>query len=116
MDVPDGFELTVVLERADPRDALVGKGFQSLDDIPQGATFGTSSLRRSAQLLMLRPDINIVPLRGNVQTRLDKLEKGEMWATMLASSVCTAPWLTITNAITQQIGSSTRVIKRMKSR
>ena len=82
--LPDGLTLGCVLEREDPRDVLVGEGVHSLRDIPQGATFGTSSLRRSAQLLMVRPDIKIVPLRGNVQTRLSKIEKGEIQFTMLA--------------------------------
>ena len=82
--LPDGLTLGCVLEREDPRDVLVGQGLHSLDDIPVGARFGTSSLRRSAQLLMMRPDLQIVPLRGNVQTRLSKVEKGEVRCTMLA--------------------------------
>ena len=82
--LPDGLTIGCILEREDPRDRLVGNGLHSLDDIPKGARFGTSSLRRAAQLLMLRPDIKIVPLRGNVQTRLEKLNRGEMDATMLA--------------------------------
>jgi len=82
--LPPGLIIACALEREDPRDMLVGQGLDSLADIPEGASFGTSSLRRSAQLLMQRPDIKIVPLRGNVQTRLAKLEKGEMRATMLA--------------------------------
>ena len=82
--LPDGLTIGCILEREDPRDRLVGEGLQSLDDLPQGARFGTSSLRRAAQLLMLRPDIQIVPLRGNVQTRLAKLQSGDMAATMLA--------------------------------
>jgi len=84
--LPDGLTLGCVLEREDPRDVLVGKNVRSLDDIPKGATFGTSSLRRSAQLLMKRPDIKIVPLRGNVQTRISKIEKGEVDFTMLAQA------------------------------
>jgi len=82
--IPDGLMLGCILEREDPRDVLVGNNVYSIADIPQGATFGTSSLRRSAQLLMLRPDIKIVPLRGNVQTRLAKIEQGEVQYTMLA--------------------------------
>jgi hydroxymethylbilane synthase len=82
--LPEGLVVGCMLEREDPRDRLVGHGLRSLDDLPANATFGTSSLRRSAQLLMLRPDIKIVPLRGNVQTRLKKVENGEVTATMLA--------------------------------
>jgi hydroxymethylbilane synthase len=82
--LPDGLSLGCVLEREDPRDRLIGENLHSLDDLPNGARFGTSSLRRSAQLLMLRPDLKMVPLRGNVQTRLKKLQEGEMDATMLA--------------------------------
>lgn len=82
--LPDGLTIGCILQREDPRDRLLGANLHSLDDLPQGARFGTSSLRRSAQLLMLRPDLVIVPLRGNVQTRLEKLNKGEMDATMLA--------------------------------
>ncbi len=82
--LPDGLTIGCVLEREDPRDRLIGNNLHSLDDLPKGARFGTSSLRRAAQLLMLRPDLTIVPLRGNVQTRLAKLASGEMDATMLA--------------------------------
>jgi len=82
--LPDGLVIGCVTAREDPRDRLVGEGLHSINDLPKGASFGTSSLRRAAQLLMLRPDITIVPLRGNVQTRLDKLKNGEMAATMLA--------------------------------
>jgi len=82
--LPDGLTIGCMLEREDPRDMLVGEGLSSLDDIPEGASFGTSSLRRSSQLLMKRPDIKIVPLRGNVHTRLGKIERGEIRATMLA--------------------------------
>lgn len=82
--LPDGLSIGCMLEREDPRDVLIGKGLHSLDDLPEGATFGTSSLRRSAQLLIKRPDIKIMPLRGNVQTRLAAIERGDMRATMLA--------------------------------
>jgi hydroxymethylbilane synthase len=81
--LPDGLTIGCVLEREDPRDVLIGNA-PSLAEIPQGATFGTSSLRRSAQLLMKRPDLKILPLRGNVQTRLRKIEQGEIQFTMLA--------------------------------
>ncbi|MEL7312130.1 MAG: hydroxymethylbilane synthase [Pseudomonadota bacterium] len=79
--MPDGFALASVLERADPRDALVGS---RLNDIPEGATVGTSSLRRVSQLKRLRPDLDIQPLRGNVNTRLAKLDAGEYAAIVLA--------------------------------
>jgi len=82
--LPDGLTIGCMLEREDPRDMLMGKNIRTFDDLPQGATFGTSSLRRAAQVLMQRPDLVIVPFRGNVQTRLSKLETGEVQATMLA--------------------------------
>jgi hydroxymethylbilane synthase len=84
--LPDGLITGCMLEREDPRDVLVGDGLRKLSDLPDGATFGTSSLRRSAQVLMHRPDIKIVPLRGNVQTRLGKVQNGEIQATMLAQA------------------------------
>ena len=80
-DMPQGFCIAAVLERANPADALVGK---SLADLKQGARIGSSSLRRQAQLLALRPDIRVEPLRGNVNTRLKKLEDGEYDAIVLA--------------------------------
>ncbi len=82
--LPDGLTIGAMLEREDPRDMLLGKGIRTLADLPKGATFGTSSLRRAAQALMQRPDLNIVPFRGNVQTRLAKLDAGVVDATMLA--------------------------------
>lgn len=82
--LPDGLILACVLEREDARDRLVGQGLSSLADLPIGAVVGTASLRRRAQLRMHRPDLNVVPLRGNVQTRLKKLSEGGFQATMLA--------------------------------
>ncbi|MFO0389215.1 MAG: hydroxymethylbilane synthase [Alphaproteobacteria bacterium] len=82
--LPDGLVIGAMLPREDARDMLVGQGIASLDDIGQGAVVGTSSLRRSAQLLIRRPDLKIVPFRGNVQTRLAKLENREVRATILA--------------------------------
>ncbi|MDE3017040.1 MAG: hydroxymethylbilane synthase [Pseudomonadota bacterium] len=82
--LPDGLIIGCILEREDPRDMLVGEGLRSLEDLPKGAKLGTSSLRRAAQVLMQRPDVRIVPLRGNVQTRLAKVQKGEIAATLLA--------------------------------
>jgi hydroxymethylbilane synthase len=84
--LPEGLIIGCMLEREDPRDMLVGKNITSIESIPKGATFGSASLRRAAQILMRRPDLKIVPLRGNVQTRLNKLEAGEMQATMLAKA------------------------------
>lgn len=84
--LPDGFVIAAVLERADPRDALISAGGQGLDDLPAGARVGTASLRRKAQLLARRPDLDIVPFRGNVGTRLRKLEEGQADATILAKA------------------------------
>jgi hydroxymethylbilane synthase len=80
-DMPEGFCIAALLERANPADALVGKKLSDLDD---GARVGSSSLRRQAQLLALRPHIVIEPLRGNVNTRLKKLEEGQYDAIVLA--------------------------------
>ena len=77
MDMPQGFALACVMEREDPRDALVSPQFNSLDDLPQGAVVGTSSLRRQVLLQALRPDLKIEPLRGNLDTRLRKLDEGQ---------------------------------------
>jgi hydroxymethylbilane synthase len=86
MDLPPGFELAAVLEREDPRDAFVSMRFASLDDLPQGAVVGTSSLRRVVQLNALRPDLRIEPLRGNLDTRLRKLDEGQYDAIVLAAA------------------------------
>lgn len=86
MELPAGFELAAVLKREDPRDALVSNNFKSLDDLPEGAVVGTSSLRREAQLKALFPHLKIVPLRGNLDTRLAKLDRGEMQAIILAAA------------------------------
>ena len=80
-DMPEGFCIAAILERANPADALVGK---NLNDLAQGARVGSSSLRRQAQLMALRPDVRVQPLRGNVNTRLRKLEDGQYDAIMLA--------------------------------
>lgn len=82
---PEGLVLGAILERADPRDALVVRGGEgSLDTLPQGARVGTSSLRRRAQLLAARPDLQVRDLRGNVDTRLRKLREGQYDAVVLA--------------------------------
>jgi hydroxymethylbilane synthase len=86
---PDGLEIVAQLERADPRDVLVVNrqtGAENLDDLPRGSRVGTSSLRRRAQLLALRPDLEVVELRGNVPTRLSKVERGTVHAAVLAAA------------------------------
>ena len=86
MELPAGFVLAAVLEREDPRDALVSPRYASLDALPPGAVVGTSSLRRHAQLLAARPDLRIEPLRGNLDTRLRKLDDGGYDAIVLAAA------------------------------
>ncbi|WOB09574.1 hydroxymethylbilane synthase [Piscinibacter gummiphilus] len=86
MDLPDGFALAAVLEREDPRDALVSNTYASLAELPQGAKVGTSSLRRVVLLRSLRPDLQIEPLRGNLDTRLRKLDDGQYDAIVLAAA------------------------------
>lgn len=86
MDLPEGFALACVLEREDPRDALVSNQFASLADLPPGAVVGTSSLRRLVLLKALRPDLQIEPLRGNLDTRLRKLDEGQYAAIVLAAA------------------------------
>src|SRR5215210_1586913 len=81
---PDGIHLAAVRPRGDVRDRIIGA--ESVDQLKQGATVGTSSPRRAAQLLRLRPDLKIVPIRGNVETRLAKVEAGEIDATLLAAA------------------------------
>jgi hydroxymethylbilane synthase len=84
-DLPHGLTIGAVLKRADPRDALATtSGIARLEDLPQGAIVGTSSLRRQAQLYALRPDLSIQSLRGNVDTRIRKLDAGGMDAIVLA--------------------------------
>ena len=80
----DQFTIAAVPAREDPRDAFCSVRFSSIEDLPQAARVGTSSLRREAQLKALRPDLNVHPLRGNVDTRLRKLESGEYDAIILA--------------------------------
>src|SRR5205085_10054742 len=79
---PDGIHIAAVRPRGDVRDRLIGA--ESLDKLKSGAVVGTSSARRKAQLLRLRPDLKIVPIRGNVETRLKKVKSGEIDATLLA--------------------------------
>ena len=84
--LPDGLILSTFLEREDIRDAFVSLKYPSLDDLPTGAKLGSSSIRRAAQMLRIRPDLQIVPFRGNVGTRLSKLEAGVAEATLLAAA------------------------------
>jgi len=88
-DSPEGLVVAAVLEREDPRDVLVVNGrilAQSLDDLPRGSRIGTSSLRRRAQLLAARPDLEVAELRGNVPTRLKKIDEGRVHAAILAAA------------------------------
>jgi hydroxymethylbilane synthase len=82
--LPEGVEIACILPRDDPRDAFLSPKAASLAALPQGAVVGTASLRRQAQLLRRRPDLKIVPLRGNANTRVKKLDAGEVDATLLA--------------------------------
>ena len=82
--LPDGLEISAFLEREDVRDVFIGRSVRRLEDLPQGAKLGTSSLRRQALVLRMRPDLDVGIFRGNVQTRLRKLENGEAEGTLLA--------------------------------
>lgn len=86
MDLPDGFALACVMTREDPHDAFVSNTYASLADLPLGAVVGTSSLRRLVLLKSLRPDLKIEPLRGNLDTRLRKLDEGHYDAIVLAAA------------------------------
>ena len=86
MELPAGFALTAVMEREDPRDALVSSNFASLDEMPPGTVVGTSSLRREAALRTRYPHLVIKPLRGNLDTRLRKLDAGDFGAIILAAA------------------------------
>ena len=85
-ELPPGFELAAITEREDARDAFCSQLFSTIDHLPQGACVGTSSLRRQAQLKALRPDLDIRSLRGNVDTRVRKLEHGDYQAIILAAA------------------------------
>jgi hydroxymethylbilane synthase len=82
--LPAGLAIAAVLAREDPRDAFISRKARALRELPRGATVGTASLRRQALTKRLRPDLSVVPLRGNVETRLRKLEEGQVDATLLA--------------------------------
>ena len=86
VEFPEGLELNTICEREDPRDAFVSNKYKSLDELPQGAVVGTSSLRRQCQVRALRPDLDIRDLRGNVNTRLAKLDNGDYDAIILAAA------------------------------
>ena len=86
MDLPEGFDLACVMTREDPRDAWVSSTYAQLNDLPQGAVVGTSSLRRTVLLRALRPDLRIEPLRGNLDTRLRKLDEGQYAGIVLAAA------------------------------
>ncbi|QTR50885.1 hydroxymethylbilane synthase [Candidatus Thiothrix anitrata] len=86
MEFPDGLHLPIIMEREDPRDAFVSNEYANLDDLPEGAIVGTSSLRRQTQIRARYPHLQIRDLRGNVNTRLSKLDNGEYAAIILASA------------------------------
>lgn len=86
VDFPEGLHLAVICEREDPRDAFVSNDYAQIEDLPKGARVGTSSLRRQCQLRAWRPDVTILDLRGNVNTRLKKLDEGQYDAIILASA------------------------------
>ena len=86
MDLPDGFALACVMTREDPHDAFVSNKYAALAELPHGAVVGTSSLRRLVLLKNLRPDLKIEPLRGNLDTRLRKLDEGQYDAIVLAAA------------------------------
>jgi hydroxymethylbilane synthase len=85
-EMPPGLAIAAIPEREDPRDAFISEQWETLEDLPQGARLGTASLRRAAQCLAARPDLQIIMLRGNVDTRLAKLANGEADAILLAAS------------------------------
>jgi hydroxymethylbilane synthase len=86
MELPEGFALSTILEREDPRDAFVSSQFASLAELPHGSVVGTSSLRREAMLRMHFPHLDVRPLRGNLDTRLGKLDRGDYAAIILAAA------------------------------
>ena len=85
-DMPDEFTICSIFKRHDASDAFVSNTYNTLEQLPQNARVGTSSLRRQSQLLAIRPDLQVLPLRGNVQTRLQKLDNGEYDAIILATA------------------------------
>ena len=85
-ELPDGLQVAIVPEREIPQDAFISVNYKTVDDLPEGSVIGTSSLRRKSQLACLRPDLNIKDLRGNLDTRLRKLDEGEYDAIILAGA------------------------------
>ena len=85
-DLPEGLYLPVFPEREDPRDAFISINYNSIVDLPKGAKVGTGSLRRSSQLSNIRPDLDVISIRGNVDTRLRRLESGDLQAVILAAA------------------------------
>lgn len=102
-ELPEGLHLAVILEREDPRDAFVSLSHTGLSQLPEGARVGTSSLRRQCQIKSIRPDIRIIPLRGNVGTRLDKLESEQLDAIILAAAGLTR--LELSHRITEYLST-----------
>ena len=86
VELPEGLHLAVICPREDPRDAFISNAYTLFEDLPKGARLGTSSLRRQCQLAAQRPDLNIIDLRGNVNTRLQKLDNGDYDAIILAAA------------------------------
>ena len=86
VELPEGLHLSVICPREDPRDAFISNEYKLFEDLPKGARLGTSSLRRQCQLAAQRPDLNIIDLRGNVNTRLQKLDNGDYDAIILAAA------------------------------
>jgi len=86
VELPEGLHLAVICPREDPRDAFVSNTFKTFESLPEGARLGTSSLRRQCQLSALRPDLKVLDLRGNVNTRLQKLDNGDYDAIILAAA------------------------------
>lgn len=105
VDLPEGLCLPVILDREDPRDAFISNTYDSLVSLPDGAKVGTSSLRRQCQIKHLRPDLTILSLRGNVGTRLRKLDEGEFDAIILAAAGVIR--LGLDNRVKEFIGSET---------
>ena len=103
VELPDGLHLSVICPREDPRDAFVSNQYANFEALPQGARLGTSSLRRQSQMAALRPDLKIISLRGNVNTRLKKLDNGEYDAIILAAAGLIR--LEMQNRITQYLGT-----------
>lgn len=100
---PEGLALGAVLSREDPAEVLVSQNGGTLSDLPPGARLGTSSLRRRAQIMAVRPDLDIVDIRGNVPTRIEKVRRGEYDATLLALAGLRR--LELTNAASEVLGS-----------